>query len=112
MTGSIEGRWLLDLSGDGTANATGDEIVLGGGQVALARDGKPIGRYEVERGKLTLTLPMPAAAGGGEWQMIARFALPADPSVETGLIGVMQGTIPDGPSDTYSCVLRRRTSQA
>jgi hypothetical protein len=114
MTGPVEGRWLIDFGGDGTTDAGGNEIVLGGGVVALAHAGKPIGRYEVKLGELTLTLtlPMPAIPGEGEWQMIARFALPADLSAETDLIGVMQGTIPGGPSDMYSCLLRRRLSQA
>jgi len=44
MTGPIEGRWLIDFGDDGPADRSGNEIVLGGGLVALAHDGKPIGR--------------------------------------------------------------------
>lgn len=112
MNGPVEGRWLIDFGGDSTADAGGNEIVLGGGLVALAHVGRPIGRYEVKSGELSLTLPMPAIEGEGEWQMIVRFALPHDLGDEANLIGVMQGTIPDGPSDTYSGALRRRSLQA
>jgi len=66
MRGPIEGRWLIDFGNDGVADAGGNEIVLGGGVVALAHVGKPIGRYEVKTGELTLTLPMPAIDGEGE----------------------------------------------
>ena len=41
MTGPIEGRWLIDFGDDGPADRTGNEVVLGGGVVALAHDGKP-----------------------------------------------------------------------
>jgi hypothetical protein len=110
MVNVVEGRWLIDFA-DGPAE-TGNEVVLGGGVVALAHVGKPIGRYEVKAGELALTLPMPATADEGEWQMILRFALSSDIGAQTNLIGIMHGATPDGDSIENPCTLRRRPSQA
>ena len=80
--------------------------------VALAHDGKPIGRYDLKPGELTITLPMPPIVGEGEWQMIARFALPDDLCAHEDLIGMMQGISSDGDTLDHPCLVRRRTTQA
>jgi len=59
MTGPIEGRWLIDFGDNGPADRSGNEVVLGSGVVALAHNGKPIGRYDLKPGELTIPLPMP-----------------------------------------------------
>jgi len=112
MTGPIEGRWLIDFGDDGPADRSGNEVVLGGGVVALAHDGKPVGRYDLKPGELTITLPMPPMVGEGEWQMIARFALPDDLGAHEDLIGMMQGISSDGDTLDHPCMLRRRAAQA
>ncbi|WP_150126893.1 hypothetical protein [Sphingomonas panacis] len=112
MTGSIDGRWLIDFGNDRPAEACGNEIVLGGGVVALARTGVPIGHYDVSPGELTLTLPLPALVGEGAWQMIGRFALPDDVGTHANLVGVMQGVHSGGDALDHPCMLRRRASQA
>jgi len=112
MTGPIEGRWLIDFGNDGPADPSGNEVVLGGGVVALAHHGKPIGRYDLKPGELSITLPMPPIAGEGEWQMIARFALPNNLDAHEDLIGMMQGISSDGDTLDHPCMLRRRAAQA
>ena len=112
MTGPIEGRWLIDFGNEGPADSAGNEIVMGSGVVALARDGTPIGRYEAKPGELTITLPMPAIAGEGEWQMIARFALPENLVAQSELFGVIHGGVPGDDAVAHPCTLRRRVAQA
>ena len=104
--------WLIDFGDDGPADPSGNEVVLGGGVVALAHDGKPIGRYDLKPGELTITLLMPPIAGEGEWQMIARFALPNNLDAHEDLIGVMQGIVPGDEAVAQPRVLRRLTAQA
>ena len=112
MTGPIEGRWLIDFGDNGPADRSGNEVVLGSGVVALAHNGKPIGRYDLKPGELTITPPMPPIVGEDEWQMIARFALPDGLCAHEDLIGMMQGISSDGDTLDDPCMLRRRAAQA
>jgi len=112
MIGPIDGRWLIDCGSDGPADNPANQIVLGGGVVALASDGPPVGTMGAKRRVISVTMPTPAAAGEEACQITARFALPGNFGRNIDLIGTLHGIMPGRNRVYHPCWLRRRLAQA
>jgi hypothetical protein len=109
----IDGRWLLDFGGVGHPDPTGNELILGDGKVAIARNGAPIGAYDVDADMLVITLNMPTPPGEQPMRLVAKLLLP-DPGEEAPRLPGLVEAIVEGepPRIAGPCFLVRRDANA
>lgn len=92
MGDPIEGKWRLEM-GRPPADPAGNDFLLSGGQVALAGTGEAFGSYELEPGRMTMTLPMPPVDGELAWDMIVSLLVPEPLEPADLLPGIMVAVV-------------------
>lgn len=107
----ISGRWSMSMSTDLPPDA-GNELVFGGGKVALAVTGQVIGRYKMNTECLTIILPMPHIPGEPAYEIIGQFSLIGEAHDRSVLVGLVDCTTDDGSLASTICRLTRLKPQA
>lgn len=113
MIDAIEGRWLMDFGAIPLTDPVGNEFLLNDGTITSSGTGRTAGHYEVQSGHLIITLPMPAIAGDGPWEIVARLLLPESLGSLDRLFGVVEAIMPGEPAMAAKvCILVRQHDNA
>jgi len=113
MTDPIEGRWWLDFSTQPPRDPSGNEFILSGGKISLAKSGQAAGTYQLTPAALTMTIPMQAMPDEGPWRMEARFLLAPADRPAARLNGIIRAVGGDGRVILNdACVLVRKGADA
>jgi hypothetical protein len=110
---AVEGRWWLDFTRVPPRDPSGNEFVLSGGVVSIAKTGDVAGTYRTDAGWLTITLPMPPIANEGPWRVVAKLLLADQANPPDQLSGMIQAF--DSSDDLMlsdRCALIRRQADA